>query len=162
MRKNAVNITVIAIFFSLLLYPSSLDAQVRYGIKAGVDYYSASSLGGKVGATAGFAVNIDLGAAGFSLQPELDYVMKSPVGAHCVNVPVNLQWGPDLILFRPFIMVSPFVGAAFRPEKTLFDYGVGVGAGIDFWRMQLQIKYSWDLGTPEKLGGLDVSLLYFF
>ena len=29
-----------------------------------------------------------------------------------LEVPVSFQWGPDLLLFRPFLDVSPYVGYA--------------------------------------------------
>ena len=30
-----------------------------------------------------------------------------------------------------------------RDKYSRFDYGIGVGGGIDFWKFQVQVKYNW-------------------
>jgi hypothetical protein len=34
-------------------------------------------------------------------------------------------------------------------EINRFDYGVGVGVGIDIWKLQIMGKYNWGLGKIE-------------
>jgi hypothetical protein len=71
----------------------------------------------------------------------------------------SLQWGPDLLLFRPFLDVSPFVGygintkvksdftkGALQDSLNRLEYGVGVGVGLDVWRLQLIARYNWNFG----------------
>ena len=61
-----------------------------------------------------------------------------------------------------------------------FEYGVGVGAGINIWKLQVIARYNWNFGTLGKLsdftniglndfkvenetfGGVTVSLACFF
>ena len=42
-----------------------------------------------------------------------------------VEVPVNIQWGPDLLIARPFVFASPFIGYnlknRFSKETTLAE-----------------------------------------
>lgn len=37
-------------------------------------------------------------------------------------------------------------------EINRFDYGVGVGVGIDIWKLQIMGKYNWGLGKLENAG----------
>ena len=126
------------------------------------------------GVHAGIAYNIPL-IAGFALQPELIYNVKgydwngaSPGGDAFrqqakfgyVELPVQLQWGPDLLLLRPYVLAEPFVGFAVTGNeivnsqktkinwdnvKSRVEYGLGVGAGIEFMsRVQVNFKYYWN------------------
>ena len=88
-------------------------------------------------------------AGGFAIQPGIIYQMKgatldkyaddtnniklssleTKVGY--LEVPVQIQWGPDLALFRPYVFAEPFIGyginvrfldaPAFRP--VLHEHG---------------------------------------
>ena len=72
---------------------------------------------------AGVTYKVDLGA-GFAIQPSVLYQVKGAslgelnssssedfkVKTGYVEVPVGLQWGPDLMVFRPFVMAEPFIG----------------------------------------------------
>lgn len=73
-----------------------------------------------------------------------------------LQLPVALQWGIDLMLFRPFIQAVPYLGYSFARNNSLnnlewnvnkFRYGIGLGAGLDIWKLQISGKYSWDLGN---------------
>ena len=69
---------------------------------------------------AGVTYKVDLGA-GFAIQPSVLYQVKGAslgelnssssedfkVKTGYVEVPVGLQWGPDLMVFRPFVMAEP-------------------------------------------------------
>lgn len=189
----------------------------KVGVKGGIDFISMSrfelgyiseSVSSHTGFTAGIAFSFDLPVRGMTIQPELNYVSKGAMyrgktsggsrqdmqfRTDFIEVPVNLQWGLDLILFRPYLMVSPYIGYAVHKEPgTLdwdsinrFEYGVGIGGGIDFWRIQLQVKYNWNIGQlarsipddgfvpgqsespsgPVRMGnyrGLEVNLVFFF
>lgn len=59
------------------------------------------------------------------------------------------------MLFRPYLQVVPYVGVALdnaTGNKNLewdlnkFRYGIGLGAGIDIWKLQVSGRYCWDLG----------------
>lgn len=185
----------------------------KVGIKGGIDFISMSrfefgyiseSVSTHTGFTAGVAFSFDLPVRGLTIQPELNYVSKGAMfrGPEDINfrtdyieLPVNIQAGLDLILLRPFIMVSPYIGYAVYKQPGFvdwnnmnrFEYGIGVGGGIDFWRFQLQVKYNWNIGSlvrnispvrntggevgsSDLLGsagkgnfrGLEVNLVFFF
>lgn len=117
---------------------------------------------------------------GFAIQPSLLYHMKSSLveGALAdaatfdykmgyLELPVSFQWGPDLLLFRPFLDVSPFIGYALNNEFTAstagaaklsagfsnkwdginrLEYGLGLGGGLEIWKVQVVCRYNWNFG----------------
>lgn len=163
----------IAILFSVILLSTTVYGQ--FGIKAGFNFNSMkdfnvndlqSSFEGKTGFHVGLLYELKL-PLGFALQPELMYTQKggsvniggrsTDLKMNYIQLPVNLQWGVDLVLFRPFIMVSPYVGYAIAKGNGLFkniewehlnkfEYGIGLGAGLEIWKFQLSGRYCWDLG----------------
>jgi hypothetical protein len=128
-------------------------------------------------ATVGFyLLCIDVGS-GFSIQPSLLYHQK---GANITNevaqnmgfieLPVSVQWGPDLLVFRPFLDVTPYIGYALSNEVTTsladfkfsswqgkerFEYGLGIGAGINVWKLQVIARYNWNFGSLYNVEGWD-------
>ena len=139
-------------------------------VKAGFNYTNASSVqdlkSGKTGWQFGAGFQTE-SWTGFSLQPELIYKVKgvtledaTKVSMNYVELPVNIQWGPDLLIARPFIFASPFlgynIGTKFSKETTLADtinrnfhrcdYGLGLGLGINVWKLQITGKYNWNFG----------------
>ncbi len=170
----------------LLVLALPASAQSGFGIKGGFNFNSMSdvefnsgiksSIEKKTGFHAGVLYKWDL-PFGLALQPELLYSQKGgsvDVGrgeagapdlgdgeftAHYLQLPVNIQWGLDLMLFRPFIMVSPYVNYLISNECSIkgldwdverFGYGIGIGAGLDIWRFQVTGKYNWDLGEVSE------------
>ena len=131
----------------------------------------SAKTGFNIGATAQLRLPL-----GFSVQPSLIYNSKAAqVGGDALvasmnvgyfELPVSVQWGPDLLLFRPFLEVTPFVGYAvnstFKTEvlnqatiiknewnsfnMNRFAYGLGLGGGIEVWRFQVICRYNWNLG----------------
>ena len=113
---------------------------------------------------------------GFTLQPELLYSRKGMKmndnlswSTNYLEVPVNLQWGVDLVALRPFLQVSPYVGysikssvqgskaslterasefmRSFTADANRFSYGIGIGGGIEVMRkLQVSAKYVWNFG----------------
>jgi len=174
--------TVLAVLAVAMAFNFSLNAQTygdsRLGIKAGLTSSSAKIKDVDTKSISqyhiGLAYEIPLGG-GFALQPEVLYQVKgmalgqwsdtstgeiasafeTKVGY--LEVPVQLQWGPDLMLFRPYAFVEPFLGYRLTQSsdgaaKLLSDhlkkveYGLSVGAGIDIWKLQVAIKYFWNFG----------------
>lgn len=128
----------------------------------------------------GFTAELPLGG-GFAIQPSVLYQVKGAsadnIGGMSVSdlgnsfetkvgyleVPVQIQWGPDLVLFRPYAFAEPFVGyrisssnkeaaKAFKDELKKVEYGLGLGAGVDVWRLQLSVKYFWNFGKIYETG----------
>lgn len=113
---------------------------------------------------------------GFAIQPGLLYQVKgmsadkfnsstisesfgsfeTKVGY--LEVPVQVQWGLDLLAFRPYVLAEPFVGfrvgqntkgeiaGKLKDDLKKVEYGLGLGAGVDVWRLQLSVKYFWNFG----------------
>lgn len=143
----------------------------------------------------GLTYKMDLGL-GLAIQPSLTYEMKGATlnenmtGSDVVEVGksintktgfaefgLDLQWGPDLVAFRPFIFASPFVGVmVYQKEeaeneasvggttvtnfdaeaakawaedaKNRLEYGFGIGAGVDIMKfVQLKAQYFMNLGN---------------
>ena len=95
-----------------------------FGVTAGLNFNTANvkevQLDAKAGFSAGFTYLLEL-PLGLSVQPSLVYTQKtadfSTIGnieamqkVGSVNLPVSVQWGPDLIIARPFLDVTPYVG----------------------------------------------------
>ena len=85
----------------------------------------------------------------------------------------SVQWGIDLILFRPYLEVSPFVGYGLNRwsgDRSVWnamdklDYGVGLGGGLQVWRFQLAARYNWSFPKVKyaDFNGVSLSLTYFF
>jgi hypothetical protein len=84
-----------------------------------------------------------------------------------IELPLQLQWGPDLLLFRPYVLAEPFLGYAIATNSegknqldisssskglkesglSRLEYGLSLGAGIDVWKLQLAAKYFWNFGS---------------
>lgn len=112
---------------------------------------------------AGLTFKNDL-ALGFAIQPGVIYNKKksegdSDISLSYVEIPLQIQWGPDLILFRPYVFAEPFVGAAvgngmiYNELSSTLAYGLGLGGGVEIRdTLQLSFKYYWnfeDCGLSE-------------
>lgn len=160
----------IALLLAGILLLSGVTAKAQHAIvKAGFNYTNASVESLKSGKS-GWQVGVGYQTGqwtGFTLQPELLYKVKgvtledaTNVSINSVELPVNIQWGPDLLIARPFIFASPFLGlnlgTKFSKETSLaetinknlkrFEYGVGLGLGINVWKLQVTGKYNWNFG----------------
>lgn len=186
---------------------------LAFGVKGGVNMPSiefetdlASLAKPDLGFHAGLFGQLNIPVIGLGIQPELLY-LNQPVayldkGASAtdwknatkrvsyLDIPINVTWGVDLKVVRPFIAVTPYLRYAFsnvetyvdkavreaiasgsdpKPEElNHFDYGIGAGAGIDlFSTIQLMGRYSWGLSDLVKTGNYKVrsftlSLGYIF
>ena len=124
---------------------------------------------------AGVTYKVNLGA-GFAIQPSVLYQVKGAslgelnssssedfkVKTGYVEVPVGLQWGPDLMVFRPFVMAEPFIGYQVTSSdrgadsvegwteqaKNKFEYGFGVGGGLEIaGNIQLSVQWFNNMGS---------------
>ena len=190
---------------ALVLFAFQASAQFSMGITGGLNFCEARfadvNMSAPVRYHLGMACNVDL-SAGFSIQPALTFVTKeayfnesTDITMNYIEVPVSFQWGPDLLLFRPFVDVSPFVGCLLtnnvdtvindkvyasgtRSEgRQIFEYGCGVGGGIDIWKLRIVARYNWNFGSVfvkdysgdlgkinlnDHFKGLSLSLSLFF
>lgn len=166
-----------------------------FGVVAGFTSSSMSIKDFDVKAATGYqfgvALNLPFGL-GFSLQPELLYNVKATTfeamtktatvtGVDTqelanlakmgyIEIPVQVQWGIDLSVVRPYVFAEPFVGFAvngiidesganpsvnFDGLKDRLEYGFGIGAGIDlFSKFQISAKYYWNLDSEGGLSSM--------
>ena len=152
-----------------------------FGIVGGASFTGIKNISPELttGYHAGLTYKFHL-PCGFAIQPSLLYHMKSSLVEEAVadlaafdykmgylELPVSFQWGPDLLLFRPFLDVSPFVGYALNNELAVtspaaqrsslgytnkwdgvnrLEYGLGLGGGLEIWKVQVVCRYNWNFG----------------
>jgi len=117
----------------------------------------------------GIMAQIGLGGS-FYVQPEILYSSQQlevspPVGAigfpmsaddikvSYIQVPISLLYKFDMPLITPFISGGAYFGYTVdRSTRKLWkasinrkDWGVSVGAGVEFWKLQVAAKYNWGL-----------------
>jgi hypothetical protein len=173
----------IAVLLACVLF-ASVSAHAQLGITGGLtssstqvkDMESVKALNQY---HAGLVYKFDLGL-GFAVQPGVIYQVKGArlgsIGTEAkgsdfelktgfVEVPVQLQWGPDLLAFRPYLFAEPFIGYAVsssdqvegsgsvalknwaQDAKNKIEYGFGLGAGLEIAsHFQLSVQYFNNLG----------------
>lgn len=167
---------------ALMLTGISASAQAKWGVTVGLNFntskFSEVDVKARTGWSVGGTCLVDL-PLGFSVQPSLLYHQK---GANITNelsqsmgfleLPVSVQWGPDLLIFRPFLDVTPYVGYALSNKfsasvagivlsdegwkgKERFEYGLGLGAGVNVWKLQFIARYNWNFGSLYNVEGWD-------
>lgn len=167
---------------AFLLSVGRASAQHNYGFIGGVTFSQTSVKDLNAGPMTQYHAGITYRARlphGFSIQPALIYNVKGAktdvadltekVTVGYLELPVSFQWGPDLILFRPFLDITPFVGYGLNNKYNTsvtgdvincwdgvarWEYGVGTGVGMDIWKMQFIARYNWNLGGLSKDGAV--------
>lgn len=161
-------------------------AQGRFGIIGGMNFMQAErqslnrSTMNKYHVGVTYQLRLPLG---FSVQPSLQYHVKGAklgdvlpgfsstntcdLTVGYLELPVSIQWGPDLLLFRPFLDVTPYIGFGLNNKADAYiegalppmtnkndwsdinrwEYGLGVGIGIEIWKFQVIGRYNWNFGS---------------
>ncbi len=129
----------------------------------------------------GLAYNLPL-ALGFSVQPEIIYNVKGTsfdqlqgladfkATMGYVEVPVQVQWGVDLLVAKPYVFAEPYLGYAVNGKwscanaisdflgkddpsgsidmseiESRWEYGFALGFGVTVLeRIQISAKYFWN------------------
>jgi len=153
-----------------MLMTLSLSAQ-RMGVVGGLttsnlayDQLDASSV---KGFHAGLTFKQPL-FLGFTLQPSVLYTAKGSSLNYTISesslsstiqsvtfdtdmkyleVPVQLQWGLDLIVARPYIFVEPFVGYALSGEYNFESLSTTLSEGIDMSQLDGRLEYGFGIGA---------------
>ena len=113
---------------------------------------------------------------GFAIQPEIIYNVKGTsfdqiqglsdfkATMGYIEVPVQIQWGVDLLVAKPYIFAEPYVGYAVGGKwkqslaglstddsvdmsdlDSRWEYGFALGFGVNaLQRLQLSVKYFWN------------------
>ena len=184
---------VIAALFASMAVASAQ----QFGVKGGLTLSTANGADkpkenkAMVLYEAGILYKADLGA-GFAIQPALAYQVKgadlkqnndvkSKTGF--VELSLGAQWGPDLLAFRPYVFVEPFIGygvtgnekltvsgtsisveninkALQENAKNKLEYGVGAGLGLEIAsHVQLSCQLFRNFGKLYKDSELDSGTL---
>jgi hypothetical protein len=172
----------IIVLLTVLVVAINADAQIKLGIKAGLNV-SDMSFSNKIGESLdntyanrtgwhlGMAMKMKFPLFPLTLQPELLFSTKgfnndenSHLTLNYIEIPLNLQWGISIGKIRPYVELSPYLSYLVGSNKALkelnsWDGGVGLGVGIDIWKLQISGKYVWGLeGNVGDIAGFkDVS-----
>lgn len=186
MKKTLIaTLATAAILASCFNASAQILDRTSFGILGGLTSSSSTAKGADASTVSqyhvGAAVQIPI-SGGFSIQPGILYQVKgmkldnwknstvteiadnfqTKVGY--LEIPVQIQWGPDLLAFRPYAFAEPFIGFKVSDSsksdsaKTLSDdlkdveYGLGLGVGVEFWKLQVSAKYFWNFGDIYKSG----------
>lgn len=168
----------ILLIITILLFAFQASAQFSAGVLAGAMFstpkFADISMKNPAKVYAGLTCNVDL-PSGFSIQPAVTFVSKEAyfrenlkATMQAIEIPLSFQWGPDLLIFRPFIDVTPFVGVKLKthldthvadgldvnkplnPDGEILEYGLGLGGGIDVWKLRFTARYNWNMGPLFK------------
>jgi hypothetical protein len=179
---------ILLILVAVLLV-GSIQAQFRLGVKAGVNFSEFNSNNqilqkDENGAAwqVGLASQFKIPLVGLGIQPEVLYSVNkgknNSIGFF--TVPINLRWQPlPIPVVKPIILVGPYFGYAvnFKGFETVkkeninrFDWGIGLGGGVEIWKLQIEGRYNWglqNLGDRLKEFNLKsnvftLSAIYFF
>jgi len=166
---------LLALLLGILIVSTSSFSQIRFGVKGGLNFASASNITSNINDTwksqsgyqLGVALQIKVPLIGLAIQPELLYSTvreniddpANTINIDYITLPINFELGVDMLIFRPFIVASPFISYAIQNSTRLenqpfddinrFDYGIGIGAGFDLWKLQVMGKYNWGLGKLQ-------------
>jgi len=169
---------IILVMVMMACYLSQINAQVHFGLKAGLNFDNFKMKNVKIdpptlknssGWQAGALLQFKVPVVGLGVQPELLYtVCKTNIDQatnkiHYFEVPVNLQWGLNLLLVRPYLQGGPYFGYALKSDGTWFedkinkfDWGIALGAGVEVWKLQLSGRYQWGLQNVTKVTDFDL------
>ena len=169
---------------------SQITAQVKFGLKGGIDFDNFRlkdnkeqlTLENVSGWQAGALFQINIPKTGIGIQPELLYTVcraninEKENSIHYFEVPVNLQLGINLVVIRPYIQGGPYFGYAlktdgewFKDKINKYDWGFALGAGLGIWKFQFSGRYQWGLQNVSdradfelKKNKLNLSLGFLF
>ena len=133
----------------------------------------------QTGFHAGIGWQYKIPLIGLSFQPEILYsrVRTDLIGGSVsqdsygfrldyIDVPLNVQLGINILFLRPYVFAAPYIRYALFKGNMLehvswdninrFDYGFSLGAGLEFWKLQISGKYNWGFGKLAKGGTLHI------
>jgi hypothetical protein len=169
-----------------LMFTGNIYAQFRFGVKAGANFSEFNTkeqtLNKGSAWQVGLASQFKIPLIGLGIQPELLYsVNKNKEGNNSIEyftVPVNLRWQIlPIPVIKPVILAGPYFGYAvnfkgLNSDISRFDWGIGLGGGIEIWKLQLEGRYNWGLknigknvdefGKSIKNKVFTLSAIYFF
>jgi hypothetical protein len=162
----------ILLILAAIVFSVNIQAQLRFGVKAGVNFSEFNSkeqtlqdngTAWQVGLVSQFKIPL----IGLGIQPELLYSVNkgNDQSIDCFTVPINIRWQPlPIPIIKPIILVGPYFGYAvnFKGFKdsvkdniTRLDWGIGLGGGVEIWKLQIEGRYNWGLQNIAKNVSID-------
>lgn len=192
-------LTISALAICITISASAQDVWCHFGLQGGLSLnkFTTEIKSNYTGWHAGAALLIKMPAF-FAIQPAVQFEQsrsavvteegQGTMNVNTINVPIPIQWGPDLGFCRVFVEAVPYLDfnlggkLDIKDSQSIKDYlstvqfGLGAGAGIDIWRFQLSARYNWGLGNWQKISeeknpfrmmkgnkqGVTITLAYFF
>ena len=153
---------------------SQMDAQIRFGVKAGLsfdgvsaaDVQTSANIESAQGWQVGLMGQVMLPILGIGVQPEALYTPKRiKIGDDTetittFEVPINLRYELNLVLVRPYLTAGPYFTFAthatgdFKMEGLNNTWGIGVGGGVEVRKLHFGLRYS--IGMSE-MGNLKLT-----
>ena len=169
---------LILVVVAMLCLLSQTDAQVRFGLKVGVDFDDFAHVkqlhSNNVGWQAGPMLQLMLPVVGMGAQAEALITQKrvdilTPGGGlsnsrHSMwylQVPVHFRYELNLILLRPFFTAGPQFRWAidksgeYKSDFNDFDWGIGLGGGIEILKFQVGLRYTWGIKDSGAMGDIN-------
>lgn len=200
MKKVLLLVTALLLFSIQGFSQFGIKGGLNYNKLSDIDIQTLDqNVDNSTGFNVGILYRVKVPVIGLAIQPELIYSQTSCNFGPSLNgvpshhgdlkvsnlmLPVSLQMGMDLILLRPFIQVAPYIGYTISTSNNVdnlkfdaekFKYGIGVGAGIDIWKLQVSGRYNWELNSVAdfewdghkslkggKNKGFELSVAFFF
>ena len=153
---------IILLFVVMACFLSHSDAQVRFGVKAGLNFDSFNAAkeiepANSVGWHAGPLLQLIIPGLGLGVQPELLYTSKKidEKGIGYFDIPINLRYELNLLVVRPYFVAGPYFGYVvnidesieYKVDKDKAAWGIGVGGGLEIWKLQAEMRYSWGMNS---------------
>lgn len=181
MKKHLIALTL------MLCIASAALAQGSFVVKAGLNFNKLQDIkidnleqswNSQTGFHAGIGGQYRIPVIGLSFQPEVLYsrIRTDIIGkvgeksygfrVDYIDVPINVQWGINILFLRPYIFAAPYIRYAIAKGDHLehvdwkdlnrLDYGLSLGAGLEIWKFQISGKYSWSFGPLAPNGSLRI------
>lgn len=172
--KKTVLLLAIALCFSVAANAQGsfgVKAGLNFNKLSDISKSVKASWNAQTGFHAGLAYQYKM-PFGLSFQPELLYSrtrtrFEGEVSSHSyfdlsldyLTLPVNVQFGFNILFLRPFVFAAPYISYSLAANGSLFDddqwkdrnrfdYGLGLGIGLEIWKLQITGKYNWGFGNP--------------
>ncbi|MDR1554341.1 MAG: PorT family protein [Prevotellaceae bacterium] len=95
-----------------------------------------------------------------TIAPDGNLGIKGEYKISYFQVPVNLLYKFNLVAVKPYVSCGPYFGYAVNrndiSKRTIkkTDWGVGLGAGIEFFKFQVSANYNWALKDISEVSDL--------
>ncbi len=154
----------------LICIAVSANSQIKFGVKGALnfnDYKTKSiTLDNRTGWQAGIMARFKLPIVGIGVQPEVLYTQKRSkyvdensnisTDSSYLQIPVNAIWTFGIGNVGAFVTGGPYFSYAVDFDKVLndavdrFDWGLGLGAGLDISKVHAGVRYDWGLQNIAK------------